>query len=228
MKAIQNPVVTYLNELSIFNALDAKERSQLAAHAEKVIVKKANYLYELGDPSNSIYFLAKGTIKLGYTGHDDREVIKRVVYPGTMFGELSLLGEGCRQEFAMSMNEDAELYRLDAKVINLLMQHNHQLTLNLLDWIGQRLKKTEAKLESMVFKDARARVIDFLKETARCVGKKIGYELLIKHCFTQQDIANITGTSRQTVTAVLNELKKANLIHFNRRSILIRDLSKLA
>ncbi|MEO1713645.1 MAG: helix-turn-helix domain-containing protein [Bacteroidota bacterium] len=52
--------------------------------------------------------------------------------------------------------------------------------------------------------------------------------MLVKHCLTQQDIANITGTSRQTVTSVLNDLKKENLIYFNRRSILIRDMAKLS
>ncbi|MDF1867710.1 MAG: helix-turn-helix domain-containing protein [Saprospiraceae bacterium] len=51
--------------------------------------------------------------------------------------------------------------------------------------------------------------------------------MLLKHCLTQQDIANITGTSRQTVTSVLNDLKKENLIHFNRRTILIRDVNTL-
>ncbi|MCB0680661.1 MAG: winged helix-turn-helix domain-containing protein, partial [Saprospiraceae bacterium] len=65
-------------------------------------------------------------------------------------------------------------------------------------------------------------------DTARQRGRKVGFETLLKHCLTQQDIANITGTSRQTVTSVLNELKKENLIYFNRRSILIRDLGRLS
>jgi len=84
-------------------------------------------------------------------------------------------------------------------------------------------------LESLIFKDARARIIDFLKDAADRHGRRIGIdELLVKHSLTQQDIANITGTSRQTVTSVLNDLKKLNLIHFTRRSFLIRDLAKLA
>jgi CRP-like cAMP-binding protein len=53
-------------------------------------------------------------------------------------------------------------------------------------------------------------------------------ELLIKHSMTQQDIANYTGTSRQTVTSILNDLKKTNKIYFKRNSILIRDIASLA
>ena len=78
-----------------------------------------------------------------------------------------------------------------------------------------------------MFKDARERIIDFLKDSAKKQGKRVGFETLIRHCYTQQDIANITGTSRQTVTSVMNDLKKSNLIYFNRRSILIRDMAKL-
>ncbi|MFT5763438.1 MAG: CRP/FNR family cyclic AMP-dependent transcriptional regulator, partial [Saprospiraceae bacterium] len=84
------------------------------------------------------------------------------------------------------------------------------------------------RLESLIFKDARTRIIEFLKDSAEKRGRRVGYEMLLKHSLTQQDIANLTGTSRQTVTSVLNELRKSDLIYFNRRSILIRDMAKLA
>lgn len=79
----------------------------------------------------------------------------------------------------------------------------------------------------MVLKDAKTRVIDFLKGLLTKQGRKVGFEMLIKHSFTQQDIANITGTSRQTVTSVLNELKKSKSIQFNRNTILVRDMARL-
>ncbi len=228
MKTIANPIVKYLNELSIFNALDAKDRSFLAGHTQRKVIPKYSLIYESGEKSNSIYFLVRGMVKIGNLGVEDREVIKRILYPGNMFGELVLFGEQQRQDYAKTMSQECEVYQMDSRVVHRLMQHNHDLSLNMLHWIGSRLKTMESKLESMVFKDARTRIIEFLKESADNIGRKVGYEMLIKHSLTQQDIANITGTSRQTVTAVLNELRKENLIHFNRRSILIRDLSKLS
>jgi CRP-like cAMP-binding protein len=66
-----------------------------------------------------------------------------------------------------------------------------------------------------------------LKENADSRGRQVGLETMIKHSLTQQDIANLVGASRQTVAAILNELRKSNLIHFNRNTILIRDLEKL-
>jgi len=228
MKTIADPIITYLHELSIFNALDAKDRMHLAKHTQRRIIPKYTYVYEAGQSSRSIFFLVKGMIKIGSANIDEREVIKRILYPGAMFGELVLFGEQRRQDYALTMNQETEIYEMDARVVNCMMQHNHELALNMLHWIGNRLRSMEHKLESMVFKDARSRIVEFLKESAQNVGRQVGYETLIRHALTQQDIANITGTSRQTVTAVLNELRKENLIHFNRRSILIRDLSKLS
>ncbi|MEL7121816.1 MAG: Crp/Fnr family transcriptional regulator, partial [Bacteroidota bacterium] len=167
------------------------------------------------------------SVKISQTSDDGREVIKRFLIPGNMFGELALLGGKVYQDNAVSLNDEVEVYQLRAHHLLNMMRDNHELTLHILKWVYERIEAMETKLEAMVLKDARARIIDFLKETANKVGRKVGFELLIKLSLTQQDIANIVGTSRQTVTTVLNELKRENLIHFNRRSILIRDISKL-
>jgi len=169
----------------------------------------------------------KGIVKISNQAEDEREVIKHILHPMAIFGELGLAGEQQRQDNAQAM-EEVQLYRIPVQEFKRLMQTNHKLAMNVLTMIGSRLKRVEDRLESLMFKDARERIIDFLKDSAKKQGKRVGYETLIRHCYTQQDIANITGTSRQTVTSVLNDLKKSNLIYFNRRSILIRDMAKLA
>jgi CRP-like cAMP-binding protein len=89
------------------------------------------------------------------------------------------------------------------------------------------LRRAEKQCESLILKDVRTRIVEFLKENADSRGRQVGLETMIKHSLTQQDIANLVGASRQTVAAILNELRKSNLIHFNRNTILIRDLEKL-
>jgi len=108
-----------------------------------------------------------------------------------------------------------------------LMLENKSLSLKIFKLIGFRFRKLERRLESLVFKDARTRIVEFIKEMAQERGQKVGFETMVKNQLTHQDIANLTGTSRQTVTTILNDLRDRNLINFDRRKILIRDMDKL-
>ena len=85
----------------------------------------------------------------------------------------------------------------------------------------------ERKMESLIFKDARTRIIDLIVQMAEKHGSKVGDEVLLVHDLTHQDIANLTATSRQTVTVTLNDLRDKNLIYMERKKILIRDIEKL-
>jgi CRP-like cAMP-binding protein len=109
-----------------------------------------------------------------------------------------------------------------------LAQKDSSLNIRLTKFLGLRMKKLEKRYESLLFKDSRTRIIDFLKEMAEESGEKVGLETRIKLNLTHSDIAKLTATSRQTVTTVLNDLKKNNLINFDRKKILIRDLEELA
>jgi CRP/FNR family cyclic AMP-dependent transcriptional regulator len=116
---------------------------------------------------------------------------------------------------------------LSIEELKSLMLEDRELSFKLLKLVGLRLMRIERKLELLVFKDARARIIEFLKDIASWKGKKVGFETMISTRLTHKDIAALTGNSRQTVTTILNELKEQNLINFDRRKILIRDLEKL-
>ena len=218
----------FLSQFPLFDVLSEEELNYLDACTETKTYKKYDHIYREGDASDTIFFLTKGVVKMGSHGHDGREVIKAILHPHAMFGELGLLGEENRVSFTEVMNAPAECLLLKVADFKKLMNTNHQLCFNVINLVGGKLRKAERRLESLIFKDARARIIDFLKDSVEKRGRRVGFEMLLKHSLTQQDIANITGTSRQTVTSVLNDLRKSDLIYFNRRSILIRDMQKLA
>lgn len=227
MRTFRANAIDFLRHLPLFNELNDAEMRQLEAMTEHKTIKKNSYIFRSGDASDAVYILVKGIIKIGNQAEDGREVIKHILHPMAIFGELGLANESKRQDCAQAM-EEVQVFRIPVSEFQKLMQCNYKLAMSVLAMIGGRLKRVEDRLESLMFKDARERIIDFLRDSATKQGKRVGFELLIKHCYTQQDIANITGTSRQTVTSVLNDLKKSNLIYFNRRSILIRDMAKLA
>ena len=228
MDTSKDKAIEFLGQLPIFAELPPSDLVNIADHLEKRTYRRGAVVYHTQDTSDTVYFLTRGVVKISSESEDGREIIKQVLHPYALFGEMCLVGQTHRKNDAVCMNAEVVLYEIPAAILRRVLFGNPRLSERFLQWIGKRLQRTEARLEAMVFKDARARIIDFLREAARRQGRRVGYEMLIKHCLTQQDIANLTGTSRQTVTAVFNELKKANLIYFNRRSILIRDVAKLS
>ncbi len=218
---------SFLSQFPLFSPLSEEERNHLSDLMEWKVKPRYSFIYMPGEASDSVYFLAKGTVKIGMHSNDGKEVIKSLIHPMAMFGELGLVGEVERQDFAQALREDVHLYVLKVDDFKKIMSMNFELCNNIMALFGSRLIKAENKLESLIFKDARTRIIEFIKDSVIRQGRRVGFEMLLKHSLTHQDIANITCTSRQTVTLVLNELKKSDLIYFNRGKILVRDMGRL-
>ena len=218
-----------LESIPFFNVLEREEMNLLAQHMELHTAPKYSNIYNEGDPSDYFYILSEGSVKIGTHHEDGREVIKQILHPRMVFGELALIQQRMpHHNFAASLSSSTTYYKIPVDIFRQIMDKNPQLTLSVVSMIGYKLRQTENQLESLIFKDARGRIIDFILENAQQCGRQVGLETLLKHSLTQQDIANYTGTSRQTVTAVFNDLRKTNKIYFTRNSILIRDISALA
>ncbi len=218
---------SFIEQFPLFSMLNTEEKEQLSDMLDYRVKSRYSFIYLPGDTSEQLFFLARGTVKIGTHSVDGKEVIKHLIHPMAMFGELGLIGQAERQEFAQALKEDVHLYVLRVEDFQRLIRRNFDLCNLVMNSLGSRLMSAESKLESLIFKDARTRIIDFIKDAIDKRGRRIGYEMLLRHSLTHQDIANITCTSRQTVTLVLNELKKSDLIYFNRGKILVRDMAKL-
>ncbi len=203
------------------------ELSYLVEEGDLRMINKSDFVFRQGEVSDEIYFLLKGAVKVSSNISEGREVIKMVVHPKALLSEQSFIGEGIHTNNAISMSIDTTVLAVKISVIKELIKRNSNFSIDLIEFLGKKLKYTEDRLESLALNDARERIIQFLRINAQSFGQTIGFEVLLKHDFTQQDIANFTGTSRQTVTTVMNDLKKHNQIYFKRKSILIRDLKAL-
>lgn len=189
--------------------------------------QKDDIVFKLNDPSNLIYFIEKGSVKLVKEAATNAEKVKAILGEGSVFGVMALAGEVRRTEYAKVLTNDTVLRVLVVRELLDAAQGDETLFARVLGLMGRKIEKLDKQVESITSKDSRSRIIDFLKELALESGKKIGYETLIQNNFTHKDIANLTGTSRQTVTTTLNQLKEKNIINFDRRRILIRDMALL-
>ncbi|UXP30883.1 Crp/Fnr family transcriptional regulator [Reichenbachiella agarivorans] len=188
---------------------------------------KDELIYSNGQVSDCIYLIEKGSVKIAKSDASGKEVVKSILNPGSVFGEKALSGEEIRTEYAQVVTSDTKVKAFIVEDVLEASHHNAQLNQKVIDILAKKLETLEKRLESITSKDSRTRVVDFLRDLAIESGQKVGFETLIKNNFTHKDIASLTGTSRQTVTTTLNHLKDKNIINFDRRRILIRDMDLL-
>lgn len=210
-----------------FSDLEPDDIAWLNEKATTRTLDKDEFVFYPGDLSQSVYFINKGRIKLGSYNPDGKEMIKHVFFENDFFGIMAISNQKKRANYAKAMDPDTEIVVLNVFDLKELMQKNAGFSLSMSKIMGDRLVQFQERIESLMFKDTHTRVIDLLKEFAKKQGQKIGDEVMIKHNLTHQDFASLTATTRQTVTSILNGLKKRDLIYMERGKMLIRDLGKL-
>ena len=217
----------YFEDADLYNILCPHKAGNMEEKHLPLEFTKDEFIYFPNEPSMNIYMIAEGRVKIGGYSEDGKEIVKTILTAGEVFGELALAGEDTRSDFAQSMDNSTKICAMNIEDMQDLMKDNQPLAFHIVKLIGFRLRRLERRLESLVFKDARTRIVEFLRDMAMEKGQKVGFEMMIKSHLTHKDIASLTGTSRQTVTTIMNELKEKNLINFDRRRILIRDMDKL-
>ncbi|MFY0599690.1 MAG: Crp/Fnr family transcriptional regulator [Cyclobacteriaceae bacterium] len=219
--------IWYFEETDLYEILCPHKSPHLETKHHPNVYKKDEFIYFPDEQASNIYMVANGRIKIGAYTSDGKEIVKSILSRGEIFGEMALTGEEKRNDYAQAMDSGTRVCPMTVDDLQALMKDNKELSFKIFKIIGLRFKRLERRIESLVFKDARTRIVEFLKEMAVDKGQKVGFETMIKNHLTHKDIASLTGTSRQTVTTVMNELREDNVINFDRRRILIRDIEKL-
>lgn len=191
------------------------------------VYNKREYIYFPNEKANSVYLIAGGKVKILNYNKEGNEVVKAILSRGEMFGEMALFGEDTRDEYAISINEETVLCQMTIKEVKAIMAKDEVFSAKIHKLIGLRVKKLEQRLNAMIYKDVKTRILDFIREYASEKGIKKGNEIFVKNYFTHKDIADLIGTSRQTVTTILNELKSHDLISFSRKSFVVHDINQL-
>ena len=148
-------------------------------------------------------------------------VVKAILTRGDLFGEKAILGENRRNEFAQSIDNATSICPIGVETMHELMRDNQTFSFKVYKFIGFKFKKLERRLQILLFKDAKTRLNEFLDELCSDYGydcPKTG-DHVVRHPYTQKDIASLIGTSRPTLNILLNELKEEQVLDFNRKEI---------
>jgi CRP/FNR family transcriptional regulator, cyclic AMP receptor protein len=199
---------------------------EIMAKHTRPTFKKGEPVYMPDDLSDRIFFINEGRIKISVMNDEGKEITKAILGRGEVFGEFALLGESQRHDFATAL-EDTSTCMVTLAELRGLMRERSELNLFFMKMFAARQLEMERRLESLVFRDSRSRIVEFLVNLVKNKGQRVGYEWVVRGFITHQEIANLTATSRQTVTTTLNDLRFKKLLTFNRSRLLVRDLDKL-
>lgn len=220
----------YLENFSMFDVLSMEERRILEKVAVMRNIPQHQVLYFSADNPDAIYIVKKGRVKISRISSQGKEIILSVLSSGEIFGELAITGQSQSGEETAEVIDDAVICIFRTDDIKEMMARNPRFNMEVLKFIGLRLKKVQSRLESLIFKSANERIISFIREIADEHGRKImGDPNLreVKLGLTHTDIARLTATSRQTVTTVLTSLEKKGIITYDRKRIHIKDYHAL-
>ncbi len=186
--------------------------------------RKQDYIYFEQDRARNVYLIEEGKVKIGYYTEDGNEVVKAILSKGELFGEKAILGDEKRDEFAQSVDDLTSICPVDVNTMHDLMRNNRSFSFRIYKLIGFRLKRLERRLELVLFKDAETRVLEFIKELAKDYGyccPETG-DTIVKHPYTQNDIAKLLGTSRPTLNTILNKFRAEERIDFSRNEFRLK------
>jgi len=212
--------------LEQFNMLKKMRKEDMLHMQQSMVMKhidKSTLLFFPEKKNDHIYFLKEGVVKIVHYLEDGKENIKSIIGPGSLFGELALVSNEAPGDCAVAL-EDCVICFVDIPSMQQMMDQNNLLRTEIYKIMGLRVKRLERRLESIISKDSRTRVIEFLEEFLQEYGREISGQWQARNFLTHNDIGKLTATSRQTVTTVFNELRTTGVIEYDKKTITASSL----
>ncbi len=215
----------FLKQVPLFT--DAPDRAlEIAADAmQRRTYEAGTTIFQEGDVGEALYVLANGLVKLSKIDLGGHEKTLAILQPPEFFGEMALLGEDMRSATAVTLSQ-VEAYLLFNDDFRKLMEQYPKISLNLTATLANRLRGMDDEAQILSYKDAQGRVSYVLLRLYRAgVIDLTDGSALVR--LTHQELANLAGTSRETVTRALKALEGEGVIRTKPKEIVITDAEGL-
>ena len=190
--------------------------------------KKGEYIYFEAFNHNKLYFIKEGYIRIGFIDEEGNEVIKEIIQQGELFGQFTLEKNNLNGEFAQAYKADVSLCAFNIEDFEKLLRRKPEIALKYTRLVGNKLRHIQNRLLNLLNKDVKARLLNFFWELSQMNLVDAAAEgFCIPNYLTHEDIAHLVGSSRQTVTTIINELAAENVLSYNRQQICFTDVKKL-
>jgi CRP-like cAMP-binding protein len=217
---------TVLKSVSIFADLDSAALAEL----EPLLVAKKfardSLIVSQEEPGDAMFIVRSGRVKVVLYGDTGREIILSLLKSGDFFGEMSLLDDQPRSANVIAL-EESEVLVLHRHAFKRYLIAHPDVAFALLAELSRRLRRADEIIGNLALLDVFGRVAHMLIDLAQTEGVQTDEGILIKERPTQQNIASMVGTSRETVSRTLSEFAKRGYIEMQGRAILIKQMSVL-
>lgn len=216
-----------IRNCDVFNEITDREYEELNLVHRFKEAASGEYIYFEPEFHNKLYFIKNGFIKIGTVDENGSEQIKEIINKGEIFGQITLEANNLNREFAQAYKSDVSLCAFNVDDFEELLKKKPAIALKFSRHIGNKLRQTENRLLNVLNADVKTRLVRFLQQLVKQENISVSSGIHIPNFFTHDDIAKLIGSSRQTVTTLLNQLETQKLLYYTRSEIVIPDMKLL-
>lgn len=219
--------VCELKEYDLFEGVEEQELDQVGKDSQPSVVPKRKYIFTPDEPSNAVYLLKKGRVRISRLSETGKQVTLVILEPGAVFGESAIFGDQPRKYYAEAL-DDAYICTVRKSEFEQIASRNPMVSLRLAQIVEQRLEDAQEQLENLVFYDVQTRLARLLLKLADLHGERVPDGVRVGIRLTHEDFASLIGSTRETTSKILNEFKAAGHIDVEKRFIILLDQKALA
>jgi CRP-like cAMP-binding protein len=218
---MQETKLAYLSNIEIFQDLTTSELEKMDRQITMSTCDPGKIFYMPEDSGEVLFLLKKGRVQLYRISPNGKKLVVATLGPGTIFGEMSIVGQGMHNTFAESVDE-CLLCVMSRADVERLMRDKPRVAYRFVESLGERVTHLESRLEDIAFKSIPARLASLLLRLAQEQDKSDEVK-----GYTHQDLGEMLGTYRETITQTLNEFKADGLVEISRKRVRLLDSENL-
>lgn len=215
-----------LRDYSLYDLI-TDPRGDWVRHLTRVQYTKGKIIYQPGDTGKSLYLIHSGFVRIYRLSPEGREVTFALLGPGDIFGELAMISGNWQSAFAEVL-EDVELSLLPRRVLEEMMRRQPEVAYNMMVRISERLHQAEDLIEDLVNRDVASRVARTLLQLADSFGRQSPHGVVIDLRLPYQEIANMVGSTRETVTRAISHMQQNDWVRLEGGRLHLLDSDALA
>ena len=212
----------FMSSVSIFDSLSDEKISALEKIVSVRDYPKGSMIILEEEFGDIVFIIKSGTVKITRVNDEGKEVILAMLGESEIFGEMALIDGEARSANALAQ-EDCQLIAISSEDFISILKDNFSVSLSLMGELAKRLRKSDQHIEALSLNDAEHRIGVSILNLAEEIGVIRRGKVTIENLPFQQDIANMSGTSRETVSRILRLFEDRSLISKDGHKVLIPD-----